>query len=86
MQPAALYWEEGEDGLPWVPYSEYISAQEEMLDLFQIQGPGPPLHLLLPPPPPLPGQEDGGACSQSASHFATCPSRLEVETEKLLQL
>ncbi len=67
-----LDWEE-EEGGPWIPYSEYISGhQEEMLDLFQIPGPGPPAFQLVVPPPPPP------ECSQITSHFATCPSRLEV--------
>ena len=76
MQPNEVDWGGGEDdGGPWVPYSEYMADQEDMLDLFQIPGPGPPFHLLLPPPP---DPDHWGECSQPASHFATCPSRVEV--------
>ena len=77
MQPNVVNdWEDEEEGGPWVAYSEYITGQAEMMDLFQIPGPGPPFHLLLPPPPDPPGL--GAECGHPASHFATCPSRVEV--------
>ena len=61
----------------WLRYDEYtvgFMSDDELLEHFEIQGPGPPsanVNLFLPPPP-IPGSQQD--CIMFSSHFDTCSS------------
>lgn len=66
------------DPQSWTTYDEFVTqymTDDDLLEHFQIQGPGPPgksaVHNF-PPPPPIPGTRE--ECLVFSSHFDTCSS------------
>ena len=89
--------EDDDDNIPWIGYNEYTSQlmdDDQLLDYFGIQGPGPPSSdqswrsndqqwrsFDLPPPPALPIPSSGGDLNQClvfSSPLDTCSSFAKV--------
>ena len=63
----------------WIPYDDFAEERyeqmQEMLEHFNVPGPGPPLGLeeppdFFPPPPPIPGTRD--QCVEFSLYFDSC--------------